>query len=209
MNLVIFGATGGTGRHLVRQALEQGHHVRAFVRNPNAITDPHERLAIVQGDILDAASVQAAIAGQDAVLSALGTRRMGKHSTISTGTKHIIAAMKQHGVRRLVCQTSIGVGDSREQPTWFFRWILRPLLLRNAFADKEVQEQAIRQSELDWVIVRPSRLTHGPALGKYQNWLGQPPAIVKVMISRADVAGFMLKQLMDDTYLRKAVAISD
>lgn len=208
MNIVIFGATGGTGRHLMKLALEQGHVVRAFARNPDAITDQHERLTTVLGNVLDAASVEAAVAGQDAVLSALGTRKLGKHTTISTGTSHIIAAMDKHGVRRLICETSLGVGDSRGQPNWFFNRIILSLFLRNAFADKEVQEQMIMRSGLDWVIVRPGRLTHGPETGKYLNWVGQNPSIAKGVVSRADVAGFMLKQLTEDTYLRKAVAIS-
>lgn len=208
MNLLIFGATGPTGVQLVQQALEHGHSVTAFARNPDAVMSKHERLTVVKGDILDASSVDAAVAGKDAVLSALGVRKLGKNTILSEGTKNILVAMQKHGVRRFICETSLGVGDSKGELGFLFTWVFLPLFLKNAFADKEIQEQYIRDLGTDWVIVRPTYLTNGPRRGVYQVWTGSRPAGTKGRISRADVADFMLKQVTDDGYLRKTPGLS-
>jgi putative NADH-flavin reductase len=115
MKLLVFGATGGTGHEIVAQGLDQGHVVTAFVRNLAAITTKHEKLKLAQGDVLDYPSVQAAVQVQDAVLSALGVRKLRKNTILSDGTKSIIRAMEQHGVKRFVCESSLGVGDSKGQ----------------------------------------------------------------------------------------------
>ena len=141
MKLLVFGATGGTGREIVAQALDQGHVVTAFVRNPAALTTKHERLKLAQGDVLEYPSVEAAVPGQDAVLSALGVRKLRKNTILSDGTKNLIRAMEQHGVKRFVCESSLGVGDSQGQLGWVFNLFIIPLFLRNIFRDKEVQEQ--------------------------------------------------------------------
>jgi putative NADH-flavin reductase len=209
MNIVIFGSTGPNGCALVEQGLQQGHKVTAFARNPAALEIKHENLLVAKGDILEPASVSAAIQGRDAVLSALGTKTLKKNTIMSDGTRNIIAAMKAHNVRRLIVETSLEVGDSRGQSTRLFRWIFLPLLLRNVFADKEIQEREIMASGLDWTIVRPGMLTNGPRTGEYQVWTGAPPpATRKSYVSRADVADFMLKQLTDSNYLRKAVGMT-
>jgi putative NADH-flavin reductase len=208
MKLLVFGATGGTGREIVAQALDQGHVVTAFVRNPAALTTKHERLKLAQGDVLDYASVQAAVPGQDAVLSALGVRKLRKNTVLSDGTKNLLRAMEQHGVKRFVCESSLGVGDSKGQLGWVFNLFIIPLLLRNIFRDKEVQEQYIKQSNLDWIIVRPAALTNGPRTGVYRSGFSTTERTIKGKISRADVADFMLKQLTDDTYLRQTPGLS-
>ncbi len=246
MKLLIFGATGGTGRALVQQALEQGHVVTAFARNPSKISAVHSNLHIVKGDILDYASVEAAVHGQDAVLSALGIRpqvgpfiviiglcqivarfaaltgpaewlvRIGvpvlanlilfrRTTTLSKGTKNIIRAMEKLGVKRFVCESSLGIGDSKRQARFMLNYVLVPILLRGIFADKKVQEQVIQESKLDWVIIRPAALTNSPHTGVYRS--GFDPAI-QGKISRADVAGFMLKQLTSDIFLEKTPSIS-
>jgi putative NADH-flavin reductase len=208
MNLVIFGATGGTGRELVRQALEQEHRVTAVARNPAAITLEHENLRVVKGDVLDYASVEAAIRGQDAVLSALGTRVLKKNSILSDGTRNIIRAMGSTGVKRFVCESSLGVGDSRGQLGFLYNYLILPLFLRNIFVDKEVQEQYIKESGLEWVIVRPGALTNGPKTGRYRSGFGVTDKTIQGKISRADVADFMLKQVKDDRYLRQTPGVS-
>jgi len=207
MKIAIFGATGGTGRCLVEQALAQGHEVAAFARNPAAVTTQHERLSIVQGDVVDSMRVAAAVSGKDAVLCAIGTSNQPGTTILSEGTGNIIAAMERSGVRRLVCETTLGIGDSRKQAGFFFLHVLVPLAFRHVFADKLRQEQLIQRSGLDWVIVRPTRLTHGPKTGVYRAglYLKLTPW---ASVSRADVADFMLKQLSDGTYLRKAPGIS-
>jgi putative NADH-flavin reductase len=208
MKLLVFGATGGTGREILAQGLDEGHVVTAFVRNPAAITTNHAKLNLAKGDVLDYPSVEAAVQGQEAVLSALGVRKLRKNTILSDGTQNIIRAMEQHGVKRLVCESSLGVGDSKGQLGWFLNLFLIPLFLRNVFQDKEVQEQHIKQSSLNWIIVRPGALTGGSRTGVYRGGFSTADLTIRAKISRADVADFMLKQLTDDTYLRKTPGLS-
>jgi putative NADH-flavin reductase len=208
MRLLIFGSTGGTGRELIAQALEQGHEVTAFARDPARLGLTHLKLTIAQGDVLDYASVERAVRGQDAVVSALGTRKLGKTDLLSSGTGNIIRAMEAAGVRRFVCESSLGVGDSRGQLGALYTYFVIPLFLRNIYADKEVQERIIRESSLDWVIVRPAVLTNGPRTRIYKAGFNNADRSIEGKISRADVADFMLKQVKDDAYLRKTPALS-
>lgn len=204
MNILVIGATGRTGREVVGQALGQGHVVTAFARDPADITRQDRHLKVVQGNVLDYATVESAVLGQDAVMSALGARTHGRTTTLSEGTKNVIRAMEQHGVRRFVCESSLGVGNSAGQIGRLFDWVVLPLWLRHVYRDKEAQEQAIKQSDLDWVIVQPALLTNGTRTGVYQVGLTYNRSSIVPRISRADVADFMLKQLTDDTYVRKA-----
>jgi putative NADH-flavin reductase len=211
MNIAIFGATGGTGRALVDQALAQGHQVTAFVRNPAALTITHPRLRVVQGDVLDPASVEAAVAGQGAILNALGMKPGTPTGVTSQGTQNIIAAMDKFTVRRLVTQSALPVaaieGDPHEIP-WLLRIVLAlPTPFRAMFQDKVLQERIIQRSDLDWVIVRPTMLTNNARTGSYR--VGTPLQGGRAaQISRADVAEFMLKQVTDNTYLHQVPRLS-
>lgn len=213
MNVIVFGATGPTGSWAVAEALAKGHEVIAFVRDPSKLETKHERLTVVQGDALDPASVEKALAGKQAVLVCLGARnRSGKgwppRDIDFLATQNILAGMKKHGVKRLVCMTSIGVGDSKRVksvPNWVFTKIFMPLLLKKVFDAKERQEEAIRVSDRDWIIVRPTSLTNGPARGRFKVTTDLSP--VPGRISRADVATFMVGQLTSDQYLSKAPLI--
>ena len=209
MNLLIIGATGGTGRALVEQALAQGHHVTALVRNPAKLATKHERLTVVTGNVLDYESVEKAVQGKDAVLSALGHKQWFIKTTIlSKGTANIIAAMQHHGVERFVCETTLGIGDTRGRMGLYYTLFVIPVIVYFYFRDKELQERYIRESSLHWVIVRPGQLTNGKKRGSYRHgfdigsWLSTPT------ISRADVADFMLKQLTDNSYLHKAPVVA-
>ena len=206
MKIVIFGATGSVGRELVAQGLALGHDVTAFVRDPGRLNVRHNRLSIVVGDALDAESVAAAIAGQQAVLCALGAGRKG--GVRAQGTANIIGGMRRHGVKRFVCQTTLGAGDSAAALTFFWKYIMFGLFLRDAFADHELQEKHIRESDLDWTIVRPAAFVDAPAGTGYRHGFPATETGLKLKISRADVAEFMLKQLTDDHYLRQAPALS-
>jgi putative NADH-flavin reductase len=208
MKVVILGATGGTGRELVKQALEIGHDVTAFVRDPSKLSLKHEKLSIVQGNMLDAASIERAIAGQDAVISALGSPGLGKSTDLSDATMLIINAMEASGVRRLIFESTVGISDSKNHTPWLARKTLIPLLLKNIFADKEIQERYIKDSSLDWIIVRPARLTNRPRTGKYRIGSEINEHAPSKTISRSDVAAFMLKQLSDDTFLHSTPAVS-
>jgi putative NADH-flavin reductase len=206
VKVLIIGATGATGQILMREALAQGHEVTALARNPSALAPEDHRLRVVQGNALDASSVGAAVAGQDAVLSALGTRSARPTTLFSESTQNVISAMNKHGVRRLVCITGIGAGDSKGHVGFLYDRIMLPFVVKNIYEDKTRQEEAIKQSDLDWVIVRPARLTDEPAKGEYSVFLGG--SYTAKEISRADVADFMLAQLTDDTYVRKMPVIS-
>lgn len=221
MRLIIFGATGGTGRCLVTQALAQGHAVTAFVRNPATLDLQHRALRLIQGDVFDPQAVTRAVAGHDAVLNALGgkpglssalTGRTPRRPVCSVGTQHILDAMEQHGVRRIVCETMHGIGESKQQTTFWRRLVfdqaLVTLFLRDEVDDKQRQEQIIRRSSRDWIIVRPTQLTDGPRTGRYR--VGTELQLgLMAKIARADVAAFMLEQLTQDTYLRQTPGISN
>jgi putative NADH-flavin reductase len=209
MNLLIIGSSRGTGRALVDLALSQGHAVTALVRNPSKIKTTHDHLTIVKGDVLDSHSVDAAVMGKDAVLSTLGHKRWFIPTTIlSQGTKNVITAMERHGVKRIVCETSLGVGDSRGKLGLYYTLFVIPFIIYFYYRDKEKQEQYIRESALDWVIVRPGQLTNGQKRGAYRHGLNVGNRLLTVSISRSDVADFMLKQVSDDTYLRSTPGVA-
>jgi putative NADH-flavin reductase len=206
MNLLIFGASGETGRELVKQALAQGHEVTEFVRDSAKLKDmQHPNLKLVEGDVADSTAVEQAIQGQDAVLSALGSRTLKKNPKLVEGMRYIVQAMEKSGVKRLVYESALGVGDSRKRINFVFRYIIIPLVLRNAIADHEEKEAAIKQSQLDWVIVRPAGLTNGRHTGEYRH--GESIQY-GARISCADVADFMLKQVTDNTYLHQIPGMS-
>ena len=208
MHLLIVGATGGTGRELVAQAVERGHEVTAFVRKPSRLKVAHERLRVVQGDVLDADSLRKAAAGQQAVLCALGHKRwLYPTRILSQGTANILSAMQHAGVRRLVCETSLGIGDSRGRMGLYYTLFVIPFILPFYYWDKARQEAIVRASDLDWVIVRPGALSNGPRRGgcRHGNRIGN--YLWTVGISRADTAAFMLDQVTSDDYLRAAPGV--
>ena len=206
MKLLIFGSTGSIGRELVKQTLEQGHTVTAFARDPSKLGIQHTNLQVVQGDAMDLASVEKAVQDQEVVLCSLGGGRKG--TIRSEGTRNIIRAMEKAGVRHLICQTTLGVGDSQGNLNFFWKYIMFGLLLRPMYADHVSQEDYVRQSRLDWTIVRPGAFTDGERTGKYRHGFPSTDKTTKLKISRADVADFMLKQLADDTYLHKTPGLS-
>ncbi len=208
MKLTIFGSTGAVGLQLVEQALAQGHEVTAFTRSPEKLTRPHAKLRVLSGDVLDPASVKSAIEGRDAVLCALGMPLLNKEGLRAKGTRHIIQAMEETGVKRFVCLSGLGAGDSRNILPFHYKYIVFPLLMRHLYADHELQESYVMSSKLDSVIARPGSFTGGPHTGIYRHGFTLADKSLKIKISQADVADFMLKQLTDDSYLHKAAAIS-
>ena len=206
--VLIVGATGGTGRQLVTQALERGYAVTALVRNPSRLQVEHPQLRVIQGDVLDYASVEVAMRGQDAVLSALGHKRFFYPTRIlSEGTRNILRAMETHGVARFVCATSLGIGDSGGRMGVYYTLFVIPVILPFYFWDKTRQERIIAGSNVEWVIVRPGMLTNGDKRGSYRHGPDVGSFLATVRISRADVADFMLNQLASDAYLRAAPGI--
>jgi putative NADH-flavin reductase len=209
MKLIIFGSTGATGRQVVAQALEQGHDVTAFARSPEKLDQKHEKLQVIEGNVLDFASVERAIQGQDVVLCTLGLRAiMDKSNLRANGTKNIIRAMEKTGVKRFICQSSAGVGDSSDTLPFLMKYLIVPFMLRRVWADHEIQENYIKESHLDWIIARPAALTDGEHTGSYQQGFTAENKTVTSKISRADTADFMLRQLADNNYLHKTPSIS-
>ena len=206
MKIIVFGATGTVGRRIVDRALLQGYEVTAFARKAAAVALAHPNLNVLQGDVLVADDVRAAVAGHDAVIVALGAGRNG--TVRSEGTQHVVDAMKQQGVDRLIVQSTLGAGDSRPALNFYWKRIMFGLLLRPAYADHQRQEEIVADSGLDWTLVRPSAFTDGPATNKYRHGFGPSVKGLALKISRADVAGFMLRQLTDRTYLRRAANLS-
>jgi len=211
MKLLVFGASGATGIQVVQQALELGNTVTAFVRDPAKIEIKNAKLNILQGDVMDAASVRAAFDGHDAVLCCLGTSPRKVGTVRSDGTANILRAMEQTGTSRIIVQTTLGFGDSvkaLDQTPWIFKHIIVPFLLKKTFADHERQEEIVHRSPLDWTIVRPGGLTNGERTGKYRHGFAYDDNTIKSSISRADVADFMLKQLTSKEYSKKTVGLS-
>ncbi len=209
MKIALFGATGKVGQHLVDQALERGDEVTAFVRDPSKLTtQQHKRLKVVQGDVLDPKDVEQAVAGTDAVLSTIGHTKTSSKDVLAEGIKNIIAAMNKHGVRRLVSLTGAGVRDPKDEPKLVDRiigWLLK-LLQKELLEDAIEQARMVKESHLDWVIVRAPVLTEGEKKGEYRiGYVGKESGTT---LSRADVADFMLKQTTDDTYLHQAPMVS-
>lgn len=203
MKFLLIGATGLTGEAIVEQGLAQGYDITALVRDASkiAVSDPHLRL--VAGDILDPRDVDVAMAGQDAVICSLGTGVTFKHVALfSDGTRHLLEAMRNHAVRKIVCITGIGAGDSRGHGGFLYDRIVEPTVLRTIYEDKDRQEELLRDSDRDWIIVRPGMLSNDEATGKYRVLLNLT-GITVGKIARADVAAFVLQQLSSDDFLRK------
>lgn len=208
MNILIIGCTRGIGLELLKQTLAAGHLVTALARTPDKITIRHENLCVVEGDIVDPLSVNKVMKGQDAVCITIGVPITFKPvSVFSVGTAIVIEAMKTHGVQRLICITGIGAGDSKGHGGFLYDKIFKPLLLKTIYEDKDLQEQHIEESDLDWVIVRPAGLTNGPKTGDYLI-LTHLEGITAKRISRADVAHFMVQELAQPDFSRRAVLLT-
>jgi uncharacterized protein YbjT (DUF2867 family) len=206
--VLIVGATGGTGRQLVSQALERGYWVTALVRERSRLDVAHPQLTVVQGDVLDEGSLETAMQGQDAVLSALGHRRFfGPTRILSAGTRNILRAMENNDIQRIICETSLGIGDSAGRMGLYYTLFVVPVILPFYFWDKARQEHLIAGSRAEWVIVRPGALTNGKKRDQSRHGRSVGSFLLTARISRRDVADFMLNQLESDTYLRVATGV--
>ena len=206
MKILILGSTGGTGQQLVKQSLEQNHEVTVIVRDPSKLNLKHEKLIIIKGNVPDKDVLIKALEEKDAVLSALGVgKSLKSHDFISNVTGILIPAMYITHVKRLIFISAFGVGDTFMQADFIQKIIFR-LFLKNIYADKSKADDQIRKSTLEWTLVYPVLLTDAPRTGKYKageklQMKGMPK------ISRADVAEFMLRQLADNTFIKKSPLI--
>ena len=205
-NIIVFGATSTIGRHLLEQALSAGHSVTAFTRDRDRITTEHPQLTIAEGDVLNPESVSEAIQGHQIVMVSLGAGRKGV--VRAEGTRNIIEAMQTHGIDRLICQSTLGAGESVGNLNWFWKRFMFGWFLKTAFEDHQLQEKYVLESGLDWTIVRPGAFTDGELTGQYKHGFSPKDRSIKLKISRADVAQFMLKQIGSVAYLRKAPGLS-
>lgn len=214
MKVTVFGASGRTGRHLVQQALAEGHQVTAFTRSPATLGAYGDQVRIVEGDVQDAAAVEEVVAGADAVLSVLGPTENVPDYQVTRGTVHILAAMEKHGVRRLILSAGAGVTVPGDEPTLLNRAInvLLKLFSRHVYEDMKRVVALVRASDVEWIIVRVPRLVDnasgadGSAGDVKVGYVGKG---MGMSLARADLAAFMLQQLQSNAYVRQAPVISN
>jgi len=214
--VLVVGATGGTGVAAVRQLQKLGHHVTAFSRHASDKFSTREKLTPIDGDVMNPVDIEQAVKGQNAVIVVLGisenpllVRFFGPKNTPvkvrSEGTQNVVNAMRKHGVKRLVVQTSYGIGESRECLNWvnklFFRLVLKPQI-----EDTETQEQQVRASDLDWVLVQPVHLTND--INAPAPCISTREQTRNMKVSRESVAAFLANAINRFDYLGKTVAIS-
>lgn len=204
MKIIVFGATGGVGRSVVEQALDQGYEVTAFVRTPDKVKVTGDRLTVVQGDAFHVEQVAAAIAGHDAVVSCLGSNQgMKKSADLQTMAKNIVAGMQKHGVQRIIYTASAGIND--ELPGIGGKLMMG--VLKQVLIDHRAAVDAIQEAGLTYTIVRPMGLTNDSFSGQYRESEQGVPGKSKT-IPRADVAHFIVKALGNAEYENKSVGIA-
>jgi len=208
MKVLVIGGTRGTGREVVAAAHAAGHELTLLARNAERISLPVTGVRVVVGDAGDADDIERAVAGQDAVVWTVGvgpTRR--PVHLFSRSTQFLLAAMAKYRVRRLVCVTGIGAGDSRGHGGFFYNRIVQPLFLKTVYEDKDRQEAMLRGSDVDWTIVRPGTLTNGPATG-FARALTDLEGVAAGKVSRADVAAFIVENLETGEFRRTTVLLT-
>lgn len=202
MRILIVGASQGTGALAAAEALSRGHSVTAFARHPERLILDNSRLTRVSGNFHDAAQVRSAVPGHDAVIVTASATKLSQFKEnpnyFSLGTGHVIAAMKEHGMKRLVILSALGTAESAQLFNVVVRLLVTKLMLKIPFADHARQEQMVRESGLSWVIARPGRLTAGPSGKRYEK--KPAPESVPSSISRADVAHFLVDAAESDRY---------
>jgi len=204
MRVLIIGASKGIGLETTRQALDAGHVVRALARSATAITVSNPSLEKMPGDALMPEDVEAALVGVDVVIQTLGVGLGDLFRPVhlfSHATRVLIAAMRRQGVKRLICVTGFGAGDSRASISCLQQLPFQ-IVFGRAYDDKTLQEKMVKESELDWTIARPGVLTSGPRTGRYRI-LAEASQWRNGIISRADVAEFLVRQIGDGAYIRK------
>ena len=206
MQIAILGGTGGIGGHVLGWALDAGHPVRALARRTEALP-PRGGLTVIRGDALDASAVTETIAGADAVVSALGPRGANADSLLAGAAANTVAAMDKTGARRLVAVSAAGAYITADPDTgWLLKAIL-PRVFAKHFADVRQMESVIRESGLDWTVVRATRLVNRPGTGRYRVRPDFPPPHGRT-VARADVAHFIAAALTEDSWLHEAPAVA-
>ncbi|MFJ7747961.1 NAD(P)-dependent oxidoreductase [Peribacillus sp. NPDC097295] len=205
MNIIVFGASGKTGKLVVEQALNLQHKVTAFVRNPTKLQIEHPNLHIIQGDALDAEAVQKVVSGQDVVISCLGSSSgLGKTTVLHEMTQNIVNAMKVNHVSRIIYMASAGI--EKEIPGLIGKLTMK--MLGNVLEDHHNAVEVIKANDLTWTVARPMGLSDKAPTGSYrEEHQGIPKG--SRSISRADVADFITRALTDEKYLNQSVALGN
>lgn len=206
---LLIGATGALGRQVLAAARRDGLAVRAFARDPNALAGVEGGEDVTQGDARDRVALERALEGCDRVISALGNSRITLKpvTLLSDATTALVAAMRAQGVRRLVCVTGMGAGDSRGHGGFFYDRLMLPLVLREIYKDKDRQEAVVRGSGLDWTLVRPAFLTNAPGRGRWREILRfEGERMTK--IARADVATYLVREALAPRHSGLAVNLT-
>jgi len=203
MKVLVFGAATPTGKLVIQEALEKGHDVTAFTSSPLDLMTGRGRFKVVQGDILNPLAVERAMEGHEGVVVSLEPTSETTRALQGEGTKNVIAAMRKYGIRRIVVLSSSGVlaTDSGSR----FGHLIMPHRMKENHAEEETQVDEVRNSGLNWIVVRSSRLVDGPKTGKWEVTFDRP---AKSSISRADVAAFMVNELEETKYLHEFPIIS-
>ncbi|MGB5819894.1 MAG: SDR family oxidoreductase [Saonia sp.] len=209
MKVIVFGSTGTIGKHVIDQALDQGHKVLAFCREAEKLKEfMHPNLKTLEGDVLNPIDVSKAVKGQDVVCVVLGSGKKRKGTVRSEGTRNIIDAMKEHHVQRLICQSTLGAGNSQGNLNFFWKYIMFGWFLKPVFLDHELQEKYVMESNLDWTLIRPAAFVDGERTKEYRHGFHADDRSLKLKISRADVADFILRQIGNNAYLHKTPGLS-
>lgn len=204
--IFLIGGTGGTGLCFLQQALDAGHSVTLYARNPAKCTIQHASLNVVKGELTNVEAMQRGLEGCDISVFTAGVMSKKPTTVISDGVKNALTATEAAGVKRFIAVTSLGLGDTWKQALWSFRKVIVPLFIKGSFADKQLEEEYIMKSNLDWTIIRPARLLDKAPSRNYR--FGLDPTI-QGRVARDDVAHFMMTQLDDDTFIRKTPGIAD
>lgn len=207
MKICVIGATGGTGQHFVKLALDDGHQITALVRDPKRLPVKSPHLLVVTGDVLNSAAVDDALRNCGAVVSMLGVA-LGQPAgtTRSTGTRVLVQAMQRSAVKRLLAVSTVGVGSSRSAQSFVSRWLLPRLIGRRRLAEADLQEQIIASSGLDWTVLRPPRLVDGAPTGRYRTGVGIRTSMSS-KITRADLARALLDELVNGQFGRTQATV--
>jgi len=210
LKFTIFGATVGTGKQLIEQALAAGNHVVAYVRNPSKLEFKHKYLTIVEGELADQMMIEQVVSGADAVISVLGPRGDSKYKPITRGMQNIIDAMNKYGVRRLIVSSTLSLKDPNDLPDFKAKVLVNlvKFTMRAVYEEIISVAETVRKSDLDWTILRLTTLNNNPKSGRVRvGYLGKGE--VGLRISSADLAEFMLKQVKNTKYLQHSPVISN
>ncbi len=208
MKVIVFGATGTIRRLAVESILDAGHEVTTFARNPDRLEITHRKLSLAKGDATSSKDVKSAVDGHEAVVILLESGKAVTGTIRSEGTLTTIKAMQTMGVKRLICQSTLGAHESWSKLNFFWKRIMFGLVLRSVLQDHELQEHHVQANGLDWTIVRPSAFTDVPNGTEYHEDIRPDERSLTLKIARAEVAAFISRQVVERAYVHRAVGIS-